>query len=77
MKALLVFILVFGLIVTIHELGHFLFAKWSGILVREFSIGMCQKFLLIKQKMGQPTRYVFYQLAVTFAWAGWEKKRLI
>ena len=33
-------ILVFGLIVTIHELGHFLLAKKNGIHVGEFSIGM-------------------------------------
>ena len=33
-------ILVFGLIVTIHELGHFLLAKKNGIHVEEFSIGM-------------------------------------
>ena len=33
-------ILIFGIIVFIHELGHFLFAKANGILVQEFSIGM-------------------------------------
>lgn len=33
-------ILVFGFIVLIHELGHFLFAKLNGITVLEFSIGM-------------------------------------
>ena len=33
-------ILVFGLIVFIHELGHFLLAKANKITVHEFSIGM-------------------------------------
>ncbi len=33
-------LLVFGLIVLIHEFGHFLFAKRGGITVDEFSIGM-------------------------------------
>lgn len=33
-------ILVFGLIVFIHELGHFLLAKANGIRVDEFSLGM-------------------------------------
>lgn len=33
-------ILLFGLIVLIHEFGHFLFAKLNGICVTEFSIGM-------------------------------------
>ncbi|GHU62839.1 putative zinc metalloprotease [Clostridia bacterium] len=33
-------IIVFGLIVFIHELGHFLLAKKNGVGVIEFSIGM-------------------------------------
>ncbi len=38
--SILVSILIFGLIVFIHELGHFLFARRAGILVEEFAIGM-------------------------------------
>lgn len=34
------FILILGITVTIHELGHFIFAKKAGIYVYEFSIGM-------------------------------------
>ncbi len=34
------FIIILGVIVFIHELGHFIFAKKSGIYVYEFSIGM-------------------------------------
>lgn len=37
------FIFVFGLIVLVHEFGHFIFAKRGGILVREFAIGMGPK----------------------------------
>ncbi|MEG2144913.1 MAG: site-2 protease family protein, partial [Oscillospiraceae bacterium] len=33
-------ILVFGILVFVHELGHFLFAKLGGIAVTEFAIGM-------------------------------------
>ena len=33
-------IAIFGLVVMIHELGHFICAKWAGIQVNEFSIGM-------------------------------------
>jgi len=39
MLGILTFILVFGIIVVVHEFGHFYFAKKSGILVREFAIG--------------------------------------
>lgn len=34
------FILILGITVLIHELGHFIFAKRAGIYVYEFSIGM-------------------------------------
>jgi len=37
---LLLFILVLGIIILIHEAGHFYFAKRAGILCHEFSIGM-------------------------------------
>ncbi|GEN47395.1 RIP metalloprotease RseP [Ligilactobacillus pobuzihii] len=40
---IIAFIIVFGIIVTSHEFGHFIVAKKSGILVREFSIGMGPK----------------------------------
>ncbi|MDK2966989.1 MULTISPECIES: RIP metalloprotease RseP [Lacrimispora] len=49
MSSILVAILVFGLIVLIHELGHFLFAKMSGIAVVEFSIGMGPRLLHFKK----------------------------
>lgn len=38
--SILVAILVFGLIILIHEFGHFIVAKKCGIGVLEFSIGM-------------------------------------
>ncbi len=37
---ILLIVLVFGVIVFIHELGHFIFAKLNKIAVTEFSIGM-------------------------------------
>ncbi|GEK30959.1 hypothetical protein KZO01_12680 [Kurthia zopfii] len=45
MQAAIAFILVFGSIVFFHELGHFIFAKRSGILVREFAIGFGPKII--------------------------------
>jgi len=37
---IIVFILVLGVIILIHEAGHFYFAKKAGILCHEFAIGM-------------------------------------
>ncbi len=42
-------VLVFFTIVTIHEWGHFIFAKRAGILVREFAIGFGPKLLSLKR----------------------------
>lgn len=37
---ILIAILVFSLIIIVHELGHFILAKKNGVYVTEFSIGM-------------------------------------
>lgn len=47
-------VLVFFVLVTIHEWGHFYFAKRAGILVREFAIGFGPKLFSFKK---DETRY--------------------
>jgi regulator of sigma E protease len=42
-------VLVFFLLVSIHEFGHFYFARRAGILVREFAIGFGPKLFSIKR----------------------------
>ncbi len=37
---LLVFILILGIIILVHEFGHYIMAKKSGVYIYEFSIGM-------------------------------------
>lgn len=49
-------ILVFGLLIFIHEFGHFIFARIFGVTVKEFSIGMGPRlFSIVSKKSG--TRY--------------------
>lgn len=43
MQTLIAVIIIFGLIVAIHEWGHLYFAKKMGILCREFAIGFGPK----------------------------------
>ena len=43
MLTLILFIFILGIIVLVHEGGHFLFAKLVGVHVYEFSIGMGPK----------------------------------
>ncbi len=38
--SILIAVLVFGIVILFHEFGHFITAKWSGVQVNEFSIGM-------------------------------------
>ncbi|MBQ8623433.1 MAG: site-2 protease family protein [Oscillospiraceae bacterium] len=45
MVYILVAVLIFGLIILIHEFGHFTVAKACGIKVNEFAIGMGPKLL--------------------------------
>ena len=47
---ILAFIFILGVTVTIHEFGHFLFAKKAGIYVYEFSIGMGPRLFKFKRK---------------------------
>lgn len=48
--AIIYFILILGITVFIHELGHFLFAKKYGVYVYEFSIGMGPKLFKFNRK---------------------------
>lgn len=47
------FALILGIIVCVHEFGHFFFAKLFGIYVYEFSIGMGPKIFKWKGKDGE------------------------
>ncbi len=50
---ILYFALILGVIVCVHEFGHFFFAKLFGIYVYEFSIGMGPKIFNWKGKNGE------------------------
>ncbi|MDX6767812.1 MAG: RIP metalloprotease RseP [Candidatus Methylacidiphilales bacterium] len=43
LAAFLAAFLLFSITVFVHELGHFLAARWRGLVVEEFAIGMGQK----------------------------------
>ncbi len=47
---LLYFIIILGVIIFIHELGHFICAKKSGIYVYEFSLGMGPRIFKFNRK---------------------------
>ena len=45
MQTLLYFLLVLGVLIFVHELGHFLVARWYGVRVLTFSLGFGPKIL--------------------------------
>lgn len=52
---LIYFIIILGVTLTIHEFGHFLFAKKAGIYCYEFSIGMGPKLYEWHRKNDETT----------------------
>ena len=71
MLGILTFILVFGIIVVVHEFGHFYFAKKSGILVREFASGMGPKIFAHIGKDGTAYTIRILPLGGYVRMAGW------
>jgi len=53
MLSLILFIIILGAIVSVHEFGHFTFAKLAKAYVYEFSIGMGKKIFGKKREGGE------------------------
>src|SRR5689334_12859170 len=49
MPTLAAFLFVLGVLVFIHELGHFLLARWNGVRVLTFSLGFGPKLLKVQR----------------------------
>ena len=49
---LLMIVLGFGLLIAVHELGHFVAARWAGIRVDAFAIGMGPAVLAYRRGIG-------------------------
>jgi len=50
MLTIIIFIIILGLLVFVHELGHFLVAKKNGVRVEEFGFGFPPRIFGIKRK---------------------------
>lgn len=58
---LLLFIVILGSIVFVHEFGHFIFAKITGVYVYEFALGMGPKLF---SKKGKETEYTLRAIPI-------------
>ena len=50
MLSIIYLILILGILVFVHEFGHFITAKKIGVYVNEFAIGMGPKIYSFKRK---------------------------
>ncbi|MBC7405394.1 MAG: RIP metalloprotease RseP [Cytophaga sp.] len=50
LQTIFAFVVALGLLVTIHELGHFLVARWCGVKILRFSVGMGK--VIFSRKLG-------------------------
>lgn len=57
--SILIFLLVLFVLILVHELGHFLVAKWVGMRVDEFGIGFPPKLFGIKKGETEYTFNIF------------------
>ena len=64
------FVIVLGLVVTIHELGHFLAAKACGVAVDVFSIGFGRAILSWRDRSGTEWRLAWIPLGGYVRFAG-------
>ena len=58
----IIFLLVLTLVVFIHELGHFLVARWCGVTVKAFSIGFGPEVFGFYDKHGTRWRFAWIPL---------------
>jgi regulator of sigma E protease len=58
----IMFLLVLTLVVFIHELGHFLVARWCGVTVKTFSIGFGPEIYGFYDKYGTRWRFAWIPL---------------
>lgn len=56
MVTLIILIIMLGILIFVHELGHFLVAKKTGVYVEEFALGMGPRLFKWKRK-NDPTIY--------------------
>jgi len=62
LSVLLPFLFVLTIVVFIHELGHFLVARWCGVKVKAFSIGFGREIVGFYDRYGTRWRFAWIPL---------------
>jgi len=62
LSVLVPFLFVLTVVVFIHELGHFLVARWCGVKVKAFSIGFGREIFAFNDRYGTRWRFAWIPL---------------
>ena len=62
LSVLLPFLFVLTIVVFVHELGHFLVARWCGVQVKAFSIGFGREIFGFTDRYGTRWRFAWIPL---------------
>ena len=62
LAVLLPFLFVLTVVVFVHELGHFLVARWCGVKVKAFSIGFGKEIFGFYDRYGTRWRFAWIPL---------------
>ena len=62
--SIIIALIIFSVLVLIHEFGHFIVAKKCGVVVNEFSVGMGPRLLSRVAKVAQDIQLRHFLLAV-------------
>jgi len=62
LRTVIAFVVVLGVLVFIHELGHYLAARWRGVHVEAFSIGFGRSIFEWKDRVGTKWRVAWLPL---------------
>src|SRR5450631_3165820 len=62
LSVLLPFLFVLTIVVFIHELGHFLVARWCGVKIKAFSIGFGREIFGFYDRYGTRWRFAWIPL---------------
>ena len=66
MFSLIVFIFTIGILVSIHELGHYLAARSTGMRVEKFSVGFPPRFISFTSVLGGWDFRLFFYTPIVF-----------
>ena len=61
------FVVAIGILVAVHEYGHYIVARWCGVKVLRYSIGFGKPLLIWRGKDPDPVSYTHLTLPTIYS----------